>query len=117
MCRQPPTFNEMLHNGRPYRPAEVVSRRANCDRNTASTGEPVRDVGNQWGKSPGAADADNEVCNREGEEIGGHSGRNEAQTQGNRSHDQRADDAVAIDQATYCDGPETEADHRQRVGQ
>ena len=79
-------FDEVLHDRRPDRAAEVVAARADRNRDAAPAIEPERRVGDQRREGGGAAEhADQQaVDQRELQQVGRHAGQRQSRRTGRR---------------------------------
>src|SRR5690606_3397455 len=113
--------HEVLDKRRPDRASEIVAAGANRYRDTTTTGEPVRDVGQERSKTRRAANANEQpVNNGELPQAPGLTGENVAYAEEDCSAGNRKDNAVPVgepprEDPARCKGQERDGVRQRRA--
>jgi len=109
--------DEMLHDRRPDRAAEIIAARDDGDGNAAAPGEPLRSVGDQRPERGGGAEPDEDVHERKQHETVGEARGNVTGAEGERAADHRRGDAEPVGEPPHHHAAAGKSDHRQRKRQ
>ncbi len=109
--------DEMLHDRRPDRAAEIIAARDDGDGNAAAAGEPLRTVGDQRPERGGGAEPDEGVHERKHHEAVGEAGGDITDGERERAADHRRPDAEAVGEPPHRHAAAGKSDHRQRKRQ
>src|SRR5262249_27295670 len=116
--RGPPALgrHEMLHDRRPNRARDIVAAGDDGDGNAASTGEPLRGVGDQRPERGGGAEPDEDVYKRKQHEIGGEARGDVTDAERERAAYDRRRDAEPVGEPSHEHAAAGKPDHRQVKG-